>query len=651
MQLTKQLNEATDQYYKKAVSVMSDYDFDVKLKELGLLEAKFPEHKQPNSPVDRVGSDLTSGFEKTKHVFPMLSIGNTYNKGELSEFLDSVEYLRKACPSKAGAFYTCEIKIDGTSMTVVYEDGKLKKAITRGTGELGDDVTLNAKTITNIPLEIPVMGRFEVRGEVYLPKQAFLDYNAKAVLEGRKTFANARNASSGTLKTKRTLEVARRGLKFMAFGLVGSQVKPTHSENMKWLKSMGFQANPVSPCSNIEDIWKVVNKIQGGREKFEFDMDGAVIKLNHLFAQEEAGATSKAPRWCIAYKYPAESVKTKSLSVDLQVGRTGRITPVVNLVPVQVAGTTVKRATLHNFEEIKRLGFMIGDTVALEKGGEIIPKITAVYKDERPDDAESLVDISCCPECGADLDKSDVDYRCTNFLECAPQVQKRVEHFVGRDYMNMDDIGPSLIEQLLDASYIKSPLDLFKLNMDMLESLDRMAEKSAKNVMASVEKSKANSAERVLAAMGIRHVGRKASKLLAKKFKSLEGIWNASYEAIESIDGIGEGIAKSARDYISKNPEFPAEVAGLGINTEYLDDSTGNQFDGMTVVLTGTLPNYKRPELAKLIEAAGGEVGSSVSKKTDLLVAGEKAGSKLTKAEGLGIKIVDEAYVTGVLGL
>jgi DNA ligase (NAD+) len=647
-ELTDLLNQATDNYYKQSKSLMSDQEFDIKLKELEKLEKEFPDHKLPNSPVYRVGSDLTPGFEKVKHNIPMLSIDNVYSEEELADWVKS-----KSSEAKDNTIplFTAEMKIDGTSLTLRYVDGVLDKAVTRGSGEHGDDVTLNAKTIKNIPLNIDVEGEVEVRGEVYYPLKSFEAYNEAAEKAGKKKFANARNASSGSIKTKNIKEVARRGLSFMAFGLVGDTSRDTHFGNMKFLKELGFQSNPVSPCNSIEDLIKVINKIGEKKSALQFDIDGAVIKFNSLKTHKKLGASTKSPNWCIAYKYPAESVKTKAISMSLQVGRTGRLTPVANLEPVALAGTTVKRATLHNFDEIGRLGFMVGDTVALEKGGEIIPKITAVYKEERPEDSVAISIPTNCPECNSELDYSDVDLRCLNFTECPPQVQKRIEHFVGRDYMNIDDVGPSLIEALLDAGRIESPLDLFELDYDSVISLDRMADKSAKNVLKAIDASKENSVERVLAALGIRHVGRKASKLLAKEFRSLQGIWDAEYESVEAIEGIGEVIAKSLKDFSSSNPETPSKVESLGINVEYLDQSTGDQFEGKTVVLTGTLPNYKRPELAKLIEDAGGKVGSSVSKKTDILVAGEKAGSKLTKAQDLGIQIVDEAYVLDMLGV
>lgn len=660
-ELKKQLEEASRLYYKDGYSPMSDQDFDFGLKEMEALEAKYPELRGNASLTQHVGSDLTNDFAKVAHAVPMLSIANVYSAEEMAEFVraaeEGMENLGDSKRAASAHTWICERKIDGVSLSLVYENGRLKQAATRGDGAQGDDVTLNALTIADIPetldakklkidpSEIP-QGTFEVRGEVYMERTAFEELNDRFVLEGKKTFQNPRNTVSGSLKLKSVAECKTRPMRFLAYHIPQSN-NSTHEENLQQLKKLGFHTNDFWTAENVDEIMKISEQIGESRDSLPFDIDGMVVKLNDLAMQRALGTTSKSPRWAIAYKFKAERAYTPLLSVEFQVGRTGAVTPVANLAPVRLAGTTVKRATLHNFDEVARLDLHYGDTVGVEKGGEIIPKITDVKKELRPAGAMPIVAPERCPVCGEPLTHIDgeVVLRCDN-LHCKAMVQCLFEHFVSREAMNIENMGPSLIASLLETGKIKRIPDLYRLTVEDLQSQERMAEKSAKNVYEAIQKSKDQSLERLLHGLGIRFVGRTSAKNLAKHFRTLEKIRTATIEDLQNVTDVGERIGKSVYDFFHTTvyTNEVDELVELGCPTEF-KGIIKSLFQGQTAVITGTLPNMEREEARRLIEENGGKVSGSVSKKTSWVLAGEAAGSKLTKAKELGVPVHDEAWL------
>ena len=653
---------------------MSDQDFDFGLKEMEALEAKYPELRGNASLTQRVGSDLTNDFAKVAHAVPMLSIANVYSAEEMAEFVKAAEEgIADLDPVASGSRMTppltssstehsdggdpghslartstishkwiCERKIDGVSLSIVYENGRLKQAATRGDGAQGDDVTLNALTIADIPetldakklkidpSEIP-QGTFEVRGEVYMEREAFERLNEQFILEGKKIFQNPRNTVSGSLKLKSVAECKTRPMRFFAYHIPESNNK-THEENLQQLKKLGFHTNDYWTADNTDEIMKISEQIGASRDSLPFEIDGMVVKLNDLAMQRALGTTSKSPRWAIAYKFKAERAYTPLLSVEFQVGRTGAVTPVANLAPVRLAGTTVKRATLHNFDEVSRLDLHYGDTVGVEKGGEIIPKITDVKKELRPAGAVPVTAPEKCPVCGEPLTHIDdeVILRCEN-MHCAAQVQCLFEHFVSREAMNIENL--------------RIP-DLYRLTLEDLESQERMAKKSAKNVYDAIAASKARSLENLLHGLGIRFVGRTSARNLAKHFRTLEAIRTATVEDLQNVTDVGERIGKSVYDFFhtERYTQEIDELVALGCPTEF-KGVVKTLFQGQTAVITGTLPSMEREEARKLIEENGGKVSGSVSKKTSWVLAGEAAGSKLTKANELGIPVHDEAWL------
>ncbi|WP_290727166.1 NAD-dependent DNA ligase LigA [Fibrobacter sp. UBA2449] len=668
-ELKKQLEEASRLYYKEGVSPMSDQDFDFGLKEMEALEAKYPELRGQGSLTQRVGSDLTNDFAKVAHAVPMLSIANVYSAEEMAEFVkaaeDGISALEpqtsnpKATEGRDLAPHTwiCERKIDGVSLSIVYENGRLKQAATRGDGAQGDDVTLNALTIADIPeyfdakklkidpSEIP-QGTFEVRGEVYMEREAFERLNEQFILEGKKIFQNPRNTVSGSLKLKSVAECKTRPMRFFAYHIPQSNNK-THEENLLQLKRLGFHTNDYWTADTTDEIMKISEQIGASRDSLPFEIDGMVVKLNDLAMQRALGTTSKSPRWAIAYKFKAERAYTPLLSVEFQVGRTGAVTPVANLAPVRLAGTTVKRATLHNFDEVSRLDLHYGDTVGVEKGGEIIPKITDVKKELRPIGAEPVKAPEKCPVCGEPLTHIDdeVILRCEN-MHCAAQVQCLFEHFVSREAMNIENLGPALIASLIATGKIKRIPDLYRLTLEDLESQERMAKKSAKNVYDAIAASKERSLENLLHGLGIRFVGRTSARNLAKHFRTLDKIRAATVEDLQNVTDVGERIGKSVYDFFhtERYRNEVEELIALGCPTEF-KGIVKTLFQGQTAVITGTLPSMDRDEARKLIEENGGKVSGSVSKKTSWVLAGEAAGSKLTKANELGIPVHDEAWL------
>ena len=649
-ELQKQLKAASDSYYKDGVSPMSDQDFDFGIKELEALETAHPEWKNSDSLTAIVGSDLTNDFKKVEHRIPMLSISNAYSQEEVADFIRQAQSIVPA--AKEGI---CERKIDGISMSLTYHHGILVRAATRGNGTVGDDVTANVKTIADIPHKLrgAPEGDLEVRGEVYMEFKTFEFLNDELEARGLKGFQNPRNTAAGTLKLKDPKECAKRKLRFLAYHIPEDIGNKKHSDNLKSLEYFGFQTNDHWLAYSVEDIMRIASQILAGRDSLAYPIDGMVIKQNDLTLQQELGTTAKSPRWALAYKFKAERAYTPVRSVDFQVGRTGRITPVANFDPIRLAGTTVKRATLHNFDEIERLDLRVGDTVGVEKGGDIIPKIIEVDLTKRPEGTHPITPPECCPVCGMPLTKKEgeVDLRCEN-LHCPAMTQCLFEHFVSREAMNIENLGPALIADLLETKKISRLSDLYKLTQDDLISLDRIAEKSAKKVIDAIEKSKNLSLENFLFAIGIRFVGRTKARIFAKHFRTLEALEKATLEELIEIPDIGERIAQSVYDFF-RSPDYKAEVDALvaaGIATEFKGEIK-DHFAGVTAVLTGTLPTLDRNTARKLIEDNGGKVSGSVSKKTTWVLAGEEAGSKLTKAEELGIPVHDEDWLLNELGM
>ena len=649
-ELQKQLKAASDSYYKDGVSPMSDQDFDFGIKELEALETAHPEWKNSDSLTAIVGSDLTNDFKKVEHRIPMLSISNAYSQEEVADFIRQAQSIVPAAKE-----WICERKIDGISMSLTYHHGILVRAATRGNGTVGDDVTANVKTIADIPHKLrgAPEGDLEVRGEVYMEFKTFEFLNDELEARGLKGFQNPRNTAAGTLKLKDPKECAKRKLRFLAYHIPEDIGNKKHSDNLKSLEYFGFQTNDHWLAYSVEDIMRIASQILAGRDSLAYPIDGMVIKQNDLTLQQELGTTAKSPRWALAYKFKAERAYTPVRSVDFQVGRTGRITPVANFDPIRLAGTTVKRATLHNFDEIERLDLRVGDTVGVEKGGDIIPKIIEVDLTKRPEGTHPITPPECCPVCGMPLTKKEgeVDLRCEN-LHCPAMTQCLFEHFVSREAMNIENLGPALIADLLETKKISRLSDLYKLTQDDLISLDRIAEKSAKNVIDAIEKSKNLSLENFLFAIGIRFVGRTKARIFAKHFRTLEALENATLEELIEIPDIGERIAQSVYDFF-RSPDYKAEVDALvaaGIATEFKGEIK-DHFAGVTAVLTRTLPTLDRNTARKLIEDNGGKVSGSVSKKTTWVLAGEEAGSKLTKAEELGIPVHDEDWLLNELGM
>ncbi|MDB9744276.1 NAD-dependent DNA ligase LigA [Fibrobacterales bacterium] len=641
IELNTLLTQASKSYYLENTSLMSDFDFDIQLRELERLETENPQFKTADSITNQVGSDLENGFQKSKHQSPMLSISNLYSLDELEHFCKQTQ------SNEEHTEYTVEMKIDGVSLALIYLDHKLIEAITRGDGTQGDDITPNARQIKSIPKQLPLhapMGRIEIRGEVYMSHKNFQALNASLEESGKATLQNPRNTTAGTIKLKNPRDVGKRGLDFFAYALLGED-STTHSDRLKKLIKWGFQLNDFIISSSPQTILDHCNQIYNKRDSLGFEIDGMVIKVNSIKHQHTLGNTAKSPRWIAAWKFTAESAETILESIELQVGRTGAVTPVANLTPVRLAGTTVKRASLHNFEEIERLNLHIGDFVNIEKGGEIIPKITSVLLEKRPDTAVRITTPTNCPSCESQLIKKEgeVALRCEN-IQCPDQAQRLFEHFVSRTAMNIDSIGPSLIEQLLKHKLIQKSSDLYKLTLEQLLTLDRMAETSAQKVLKSIKQSKSIGLEALLHALGIRHIGRNASKTLGKAFKNIQNLSKASIEDLEQIPDIGYTMAESVNHWFSEtnNQTLIEEYETLGVYLESSSSEEESLLSGQTWVITGTLTQFTREEARDTLEKKGAKVSSSVSKKTSAILAGSAAGSKLDKAQKLGTPIISE---------
>ena len=653
-QLTAELNEYNYQYYVLANTVISDFDFDVKLKELEKLEQEYPQYQDPNSPTLKVGGDITNKFKTVKHRWPMLSLSNTYNEQELRDFDNRVQ---KGIGHTVE--YVCELKFDGLSISLTYENGKLIQGITRGDGVQGDDVTQNVKTIRKIPHQLKQADYpplFEIRGEIFMHKSAFLRLNKEREENDEPTYANPRNFASGTIKLQDSAEVAKRPLDcFLYFLYLENRNKlfNTHWESLQKVRAWGFPISQESKlCSNIDEVLEFIHYWDTARHDLSYDIDGIVIKVNEYSYQEELGFTAKSPRWATSFKFKAERVETTLKSVSYQVGRTGAVTPVANLKPVLLAGTTVKRASLHNANEIERLDLHEGDTVFVEKGGEIIPKIIAANPDKRLTGAKPIMYLTHCPECGTKLIRQEGEavHYCPNENGCKPQIVGKMQHYIGRKMMNIQGLGDETIEALFRLDLVKHISDLYTLHQkrDQLVNIERFGQKSIENMLNGIEESKTKPFEKVLFALGIRHVGETVAKKLALHFKTLEHIKVASIEDIAAVQDIGIRIAESLHAYLqdASNLEELEKLQRVGLNFEIEEKEillAGNGLTGQTFLISGVFADYSREQLTAIIESHGGKILSSISAKLNFLVAGDKMGpSKLAKAEKLNVPIISE---------
>ncbi|MGV3418668.1 NAD-dependent DNA ligase LigA [Streptococcus agalactiae] len=638
------LNQYAKEYYTQDNPTVSDSQYDQLYRELVELEKQHPENILPNSPTHRVGGLVLEGFEKYQHEYPLYSLQDAFSKEELIAFDKRV---KAEFPTAA---YMAELKIDGLSVSLTYVNGVLQVGATRGDGNIGENITENLKRVHDIPLHLDQSLDITVRGECYLPKESFEAINIEKRANGEQEFANPRNAAAGTLRQLNTGIVAKRKLATFLYQEASPTQKETQDDVLKELESYGFSVNHHRLISSsMEKIWDFIQTIEKDRVSLPYDIDGIVIKVNSLAMQEELGFTVKAPRWAIAYKFPAEEKEAEILSVDWTVGRTGVVTPTANLTPVQLAGTTVSRATLHNVDYIAEKDIRIGDTVVVYKAGDIIPAVLNVVMSKR-NQQEVMLIPKLCPSCGSELVhfEGEVALRCINPL-CPNQIKERLAHFASRDAMNITGFGPSLVEKLFDAHLIADVADIYRLSIENLLTLDGIKEKSATKIYHAIQSSKENSAEKLLFGLGIRHVGSKASRLLLEEFGNLRQLSQASQESIASIDGLGGVIAKSLHTFFEKEEvdKLLEELTSYNVNFNYLGKrvSTDAQLSGLTVVLTGKLEKMTRNEAKEKLQNLGAKVTGSVSKKTDLIVAGSDAGSKLTKAQDLGITIQDEDWL------
>ncbi|MDZ4715168.1 MAG: NAD-dependent DNA ligase LigA [Cytophagales bacterium] len=651
LELIDKINYHSVLYYQKSKTEITDQAFDTLLAELASLEDQFPQLRQPDSPTLRVGGTISKEFDTVVHRYPMLSLGNTYSEEELRDFDGRVE---KGLDG-ASYEYFCELKFDGVSISLGYEQGALVRGVTRGDGVRGDDVTNNARTIRSIPLrargkELPAS--FEVRGEVFLPKKVFEQLNKEREDIGEETYANARNTASGTLKMQDSATVARRKLDCFTYFLLGEKIGvTTHEEGIKKLESWGFNVSPTyQKCKDINAVLAYIHHWESRRGELPLETDGVVIKVNNLQQQQILGYTAKSPRWAISFKYKTQSVSTQLKGITYQVGRTGAVTPVAELEPVLLAGTTVKRASLHNANEIARLDLRIGDTVFVEKGGEIIPKVTGVDKSKRSTASKPVKYITKCPECGTGLvrKESEVAHYCPNAKGCPPQITGRIEHFIQRKAMDIDSLGEMTIKQLFEMELIQGPADLYDLKREDVLKLEGFKELSAKNLLAGIEASKATPFESVLFAIGIRYVGKTVAEKLARHFKTIDTIMKASLEDLLEAPEVGDIIAQSVVAYFA-DAENRKQIerlrkAGLHMASTHKEPKkVSDALEGKSFVVSGTFEHFGRDQIKEVIVAHGGKVLSGVSAKLDYLVAGENMGpAKRDKAEKLGVKIISE---------
>jgi len=656
-ELTDKINYHNDLYYQKAKTEISDFEFDQLLEKLIKLESEFPSLKQPDSPTQRVGGGITKEFETVYHKYPMLSLGNTYSEEELEEFDKRVAKGLEGEPYE----YFCELKFDGVSISLTYENGVLARGVTRGDGVRGDNVTPNVKTIRSLPLKVKTKKfppAFEVRGEIFLPKTVFLKLNKEREDIGEEKYANARNTAAGTVKMQDSGEVARRKLDCYVYSLLGENVSRSHEESIQKLEEWGFNVSQTyKKCKSIKEVFAYIKTWEKKRLDLPLETDGVVIKINNLEQQERLGYTAKSPRFAIAFKYKAESMSTRLNGVTYQVGRTGAITPVAELEPIFLAGTTVKRASLHNANEIARLDLRIGDFVFVEKGGEIIPKVTAVDLTKRKPGVKPIQYIDKCPECGTKLVRleGEAAHYCPNVNGCPTQIKGRIEHFIQRKAMDIDSIGERTIDQLYQLGMVKSPADLYDLTKDDILKLEGFKDKSVKNLLEGIEKSKETPFESVLFAIGIRYVGRTVAEKLAKYFKNIDNLSKASFEELRNAPEVGEKIAQSVFEFFRK-ADNQREIqrlrkSGLRYESDLKEpEKESDVLGNKSFVISGTFEKYEREELQDIILKNGGRILSGVSGKLDYLLAGDNMGpSKREKAEKLGVTIISEAQFEKML--
>ena len=650
LQLRSELHEHNRRYYVLNSPTISDYEFDMLLKELQQLEEEYPDMYDATSPTLRVGSDITKEFRQVQHKYPMLSLGNTYSKEEVADFYDRVSR------SLNEEFeICCELKFDGTSISLTYEDGKLVRAVTRGDGEKGDDVTANVKTIRTVPLVLAGEGwprEFEIRGEVLMPWNVFEALNEERARNEEPLFANPRNAASGTLKLQDSSVVAKRRLDAYLYFMLGEQLPAEgHFENLQIAAEWGFKVSSTTcKCATLDEVFSFIDRMDVERKNLPFATDGIVLKVNSLRQQKNLGYTAKSPRWAIAYKFQAEKALTRLNEVTYQVGRTGVVTPVANLDPVQLSGTVVKRASLHNADIIEKLDLHIGDMVYVEKGGEIIPKITGVDTDARFMLGQKVNFIEKCPECGTPLVRVDGEaaHYCPNDTQCPPQIKGKIEHFVSRDAMNIDSIGPETVEMLFNYGLIKDIADIYTLCAEDLMFLPRMGAKSAENIVAAARASLEVPFERVLFALGIRFVGATVAKRLARAFGNIDALMSATLEQLTAVEEIGERIAASVIAYFANDAHrmLVARLKEAGVKFELGEETLQARttiLQGKSIVISGVFSRHSRDEYKEMVESNGGKNVGSVSKSTSFILAGENMGpSKLEKANKLGVRIVSE---------
>jgi DNA ligase (NAD+) len=663
--LREEIRRHDELYYVLDNPEIADAEYDALLEKLQKLEHQHPDQITPDSPTQRVGGHPAEGFSEVVHRRPMLSLDNSYNIDELRAFDQRCQRLADGRTID----YVAELKIDGLSMALHYEDLILQRGVTRGDGRIGEDVTQNARTIRSIPLKLRLKGtasenadlkseisnlkeisKLEVRGEVFIPRKVFERINAEREEQDEPRFANPRNAAAGTIRQLDPKIVASRKLEMFAYDLLAGERKPlpTHWEALNWLETAGFKVSPERKlCKSIAEVIEFAEKIEAQRDALDYEIDGLVVKVNSAALQDEFGTTNKAPRWAIAYKYPARQATTRVMSIVVQVGRTGALTPVANLEPVSLAGTTVSRATLHNPDEVKRLGVRIGDWVLIEKGGDVIPKVLKVIESKRTGAEKPFRMPRKCPVCGGEISRpeGEVVSRCVA-ADCPAQLKGRLLHFASRRAMRIEGLGESLVDQFVKSGKVRDAGDLYRLTLDDIASLERMAEKSASNLLAQIEASKQRDLSNLIYALGLRHVGDRTATTLARQFGSLEALSKATVEELDDVPEIGLTVAESVRDWFDDKGNIELckrlEAAGVRTKMERTSEATDDTLAGKLFVLTGTLAAFTRDEARAAIEGRGGRVTSSVSKKTDYVVAGEEAGSKLDKATDLGVTVIDE---------
>ncbi len=655
--LRKEIEGHNYRYYVLSDPAISDFEYDLLINELDTLEKRFPQFITETSPTQRVGSDITREFQQSEHKYPMMSLGNTYNEGDLRDF-DS--RIRKTVGEEIE--YVCELKLDGASVSITYINGIFNKALTRGDGSKGDDVSLNIKTIRTIPMRVSgenIPREFIVRGEILMPRAVFNDLNEIRTLEGAMPFANPRNAASGTLKLLDPSVVASRKLECLIYYLLADELPyDNHYENLMEARRWGFKVTDnIRVCRSMEEIMEYIAFWDSERRNLPFDIDGVVLKVNSINQQEELGFTAKSPRWAISYKFKAEQALTRLLSVSFQVGRTGAITPVANLEPVHLAGTTVKRASLHNADQVEILDLHIDDMVFVEKGGEIIPKIVGVDEKFRNEKSQRVLFPGICPECSTPLvrNKGEASHFCPNYLHCPPQIKGRIEHFISRKAMDIDGLGEETVDLLFTKNLIKNFADIYDLTADQLVPLERLGEKSAARIMNSIENSKDTPYHRVLFALGIRHVGETVAKTIARDFRSIDDLIAADAETLTAIREIGPKIALSITNYFTdvENLAIIERLKGKGLKLSVTDNITlsGNSLEGKIIVISGVFNKRSRDEYKLLIEQNGGRNSSSISGSTSFILAGENMGpSKREKAEKLGIMLLSEDEFLKIIG-